>query len=65
VDNVVVETRCRLTRFAWGIFEMLFKYHGVALIVMNKWITDDHYKDEQSTDLARVLKQAGLERIDQ
>lgn len=63
VDNVVVETRCRLTRFAWGIFEMLFKYHGVALIVMNQWITDDHYKEEQSNDLARVLKSAGLERL--
>ena len=63
VDNVVVETRCRLTRFAWGIFEMLFKYHGVALIVMNQWITDDHYKEEQSTDLARILKNAGLERL--
>jgi len=64
VDNVVVETRCRLTRFAFGIFEMLFAYHGVALIVMNEWITDPHYQEEQSSDIARVLKQAGLERLE-
>ena len=64
VDNVVIETRCRLTRFAFGIFEMLFRYHGVALIVMNQWITDQHYQEEQSSDLARVMKQAGLERLE-
>jgi len=64
VDNVVIETRCRLTRFAFGIFEMLFRYHGVALIVMNQWITDQHYQEEQSADLARVMKMAGLERLE-
>tara|TARA_B100000963_G_scaffold5095_1_gene3848 strand:+ start:747 stop:1352 length:606 start_codon:yes stop_codon:yes gene_type:complete len=64
VDNVIVETRCRLTRFAFGIFEMLFRYHGVALIVMNQWITDPHYQEEQSADLARVMKGAGLERLE-
>jgi len=63
VDNVVIETRCRLSRFAFGIFEMLFRYHGVALIVINNWITDPHYQEEQSADLARVMKQAGLERL--
>jgi len=64
VDNVVIETRCRLTRFAFGVFDMLFRYHGVALIVMNNWITDPHYQEEQSADLARVMKQAGLERVE-
>jgi hypothetical protein len=43
---------------------MLFKYHGVALIVMNQWITDPHYQEEQSADLARVMKSAGLERLE-
>ena len=63
VDNVVVETRCRLTRFAFGIFEMLFRYHGVALIVMNKHITDPHYQSEQAADITRILQNAGVERL--
>jgi predicted site-specific integrase-resolvase len=63
VDNVVVETRCRLTRFAWGVFALMFKYHGVALIVMNKYITDPHYQTEQADDITRILQEAGVQRL--
>lgn len=62
VAALVVETRCRLSRFAWNEIETLFKYHHCELIIVNKVIDDLFYQDEQSEDLARQIELLKLDR---
>jgi predicted site-specific integrase-resolvase len=62
VAALVVETRCRLSRFAWGEIEQLFKYHQCDIIVVNKVLDDLFYRDEQSEDLARQIEVLKMDR---
>ncbi len=62
VAALVVETRCRLSRFAWGEIETLFKYHQCDIIVVNRVVDDLFYRDEQSEDLARQIEALKMDR---
>lgn len=62
VAALVVETRCRLSRFAWNEIEQLFKYHQCDIIVVNKVLDDLFYRDEQSEDLARQIEVLKMDR---
>ena len=63
VQALVVDTRCRLSRVGWELLEELFKYHGCDIIVMNPALTDPYYLEEQSEDLAQLIRDAGLDRV--
>ena len=62
VAALVVETRCRLSRFAWNEIEQLFRYHQCEIVVVNKVLDDLFYRDEQSEDLARQIEVLKLDR---
>lgn len=63
VDAVVVESQCRLARFTWDTYLALFKYYGCELIVINKVLDDEVYKEEQSEDIATLLQNEKLKRL--
>lgn len=62
VQAVVVDTKCRLTRVAFQVYEELFLYHGCDIVIMNPALTDPYYLEEQSEDLAQLIQDAGLDR---
>lgn len=63
IDAIIIDTKDRLFRIGFDVLEVMFKYHGTELIVMNPALTDDYYQKEQSEDLARLLAQAHIDRI--
>lgn len=63
VDALVMDTRCRLIRWGWDVYEAMFRYHGVKVIIMNKVMGNPYYESEQSDDLAMVLAEAKIDRI--
>lgn len=62
IDAVVVDTKCRISRVGFEIWEQLCLYHGCDIVVMNPALTDEYYLNEQSEDLAKLIEQAGLDR---
>jgi predicted site-specific integrase-resolvase len=62
VDAVVIDTKCRLTRVAFEVYEELFLYHGCDIVIMNPVLTEPYYLEEQSEDLAKLIETAGLDR---
>ena len=62
IQAVVLDTKCRLTRVAFEVYEELFMYHGCDIVVMNPALTDPYYLNEQSEDLAKLIETAGLDR---
>ena len=62
VDAVVIDTRCRLTRVAFEVYEELFLYHGCDIVIMNPVLTDPYYLSEQADDIATLIQKAGLDR---
>jgi predicted site-specific integrase-resolvase len=63
VAAIVLDTKCRLSRFAFHAYEHLFKYHGVEVIIINKVLGDPYYQAEQAEDIARVLHEAKIARL--
>lgn len=63
VQAVVIDTKCRLTRVAFEILEELCIYHGVDIVIMNPVLEDPYYLEEQSNDLAKLIRDAGLDRV--
>lgn len=65
VTAVVVDTPDRLARIGVEIFHELFRYYGVEIIFLNRTISRPEYIAEQERDIVKLLKQAGVERLDQ
>ncbi len=63
IDAIVIDTQDRLFRIGFELLETMFKYHGTQLIVMNPALVDEYYQNEQSDDLAKLIAQAGINRI--
>lgn len=63
VAVLIVETKCRITRFGWEMFEELLKYYECELMVLNKVIDDPFYQEEQSDDVAVVLHKMKMDRL--
>lgn len=63
VSAIVLDTKCRLSRFAFHAYEHLFKYHGVSVVIINKVLGDPYYQAEQADDIARVLSEAKIARL--
>lgn len=63
VAAVVIDTRCRISRFAFDAYMHIFKYSGVEVIIINKVLGDPFYQSEQSDDIAKVLEQAKIDRL--
>lgn len=63
VGAIIIDTKCRLSRFGMEVYELLFKYYGVKLVVINEVLGDPYYQSEQSDDIARVLEQAKVDRL--
>ena len=62
VQALVIDTKCRLTRVAFEVYEELFAYHGCDIIIMNPALTDPYYLEEQSEDLVKLIADAKLDR---
>lgn len=63
IDAVIIDTKCRLFRIGFDLLHLVFEYHGTQLIVMNPALTDEYYLNEQSEDLAKLLHEAGMDRL--
>ena len=63
VGAIIIDTKCRLTRFGLEVYDLLFKYHGVKLIIINQVLGDPYYQSEQSDDIAKMLDQAKVDRL--
>lgn len=63
VAAVIIDTRCRISRFAFDAYEHIFRYGGVEVIIVNKVLGDPYYQSEQSDDIAKVLEQAKIDRL--
>ena len=63
VGALIIDTKCRLARFGLETYDLLFKYHGVKLIIINEVLDDPFYQSEQSDDIAKVLEQAKIDRL--
>lgn len=63
VDCIIVETRCRLARIGFDVIQEMLRYHSVELIVLNEIIEDSYYKEEQASDLAKLIEWARNERV--
>lgn len=63
LDAIVIETKDRITRIGFEMWEELFKYHGVEPLIVNKLIVDPFYQAEQAEDLALILEQAKIDRL--
>lgn len=65
VSAVIVETPDRLARIGRELIEEICRYYGVQLVYVNKAIQRPEYLLEQEADLVRLLKRAGVDRLDQ
>ena len=65
VAVVVVDSPCRLARIGVEVFQELFRYYGVEIICLNRTISRPEYLAEQERDIVKLLKRAGVERLDQ
>ena len=65
VSAIVIDSPDRLARFGIEMYTSLFKYYGVEFFMLNRVIARPEYLAEQERDLARLLKKAGVERLDQ
>jgi len=63
IQALVIDTKCRLTRVAFEVLEELCIYHGVDIIIMNPVLSDPYYLEEQTNDLTKLIRDAGLDRI--
>jgi len=63
ISAIVMDTKCRLSRFGFEIYEHTFKYHGTTTVIVNKVLGDPVYQAEQSDDIAEVLAKAKIERL--
>jgi predicted site-specific integrase-resolvase len=62
VAILVIDTRCRISRFAWTEIEQLFRYHQCEIVVVNGVVDDPFYREEQSEDLARQIQALKMDR---
>ena len=63
VAALVLDTKCRLARWGFEIYDALFAYHGVKVVVANQVLGNADYQAEQSDDLAEVLAAAKIDRL--
>ena len=63
VAILVVDTTCRISRFAWPEIQQLFRYHQCEIVVVNKVVDDLFYREEQSEDLARQIEVLKMDRL--
>ena len=63
IQAVVIDTKCRLSRVAFEVFEEIFIYHGVDIVIMNPVLEDPYYLAEQTDELTKLITDAGLDRI--
>ena len=56
VEMVVVETKDRLMRFGFELFEGFFRYFGTKILVINSSVQNKSYEQELTDDLLEVLK---------
>jgi len=64
VGVLIIETPDRLARMGLEIFMTLFRYYGVDTVILNHAIKRPEYLLEQEQDLMRILKKAGVDRLD-
>jgi putative resolvase len=65
VSVVIVDTPDRLARVGFELFPALLRYYGVELVVINKAIKVPEYQEEQEADLAFLLHQAQVSRVEE
>lgn len=65
VSAIVIDSPDRLARFGIEMYTSLFKYYGVEFFILNRVIARPEYLAEQEKDLTRLLKKAGIERLDE
>jgi excisionase family DNA binding protein len=65
VSVVIVETPDRLARVGFDLFPALLRYYGVELVVINRAIKVPAYQREQEQDLAFLLQQAQVSRVEE
>lgn len=55
VNLVIVENKDRLARFGFELLEMIFKYYGCSIIVINDEIQNKSYEQEMTDDLVSII----------
>lgn len=63
VGAVIIETSCRLARIGFEIFDELFRYYGVEILIINEVIEDPYYTAEQTEDLTELITRAKEDRL--
>ena len=55
VNLVIVENKDRLARFGFEMLEMVFRYYGCSIVVINDSIQNKSYEQEMSDDLISII----------
>jgi predicted site-specific integrase-resolvase len=63
VGVLLLDTKCRLSRFAYDEISMMMRYYDVEIIVLNEVIDDLFYQEEQADDLAYQIEKLKLSRL--
>lgn len=62
VGVLILDTKCRLSRFAYEEIAMMLRYYDVEILVVNEKIHDLFYTEEQADDLAVQLHELKMSR---
>lgn len=63
VGVLLLDTKCRLSRFAYPEISMMLRYYDVKIIILNEVIDDLFYMEEQADDLAVQIQALKLTRL--
>lgn len=63
VGVLLLDTKCRLSRFAYPEISMMLRYYDVEIIILNEVIDDLFYMEEQADDLAVQLHALKMSRL--
>lgn len=63
VGAVIVETPCRMARIGFELFDELFRYYGVEILIVNEVLEDPFYAAEQTEDLTELITRAKEDRL--
>jgi predicted site-specific integrase-resolvase len=55
IELVIVENKDRLVRFGFELIELIFRYFGAKILVINDTISNKNYQQELTEDLVSII----------
>lgn len=55
IELIIIENKDRLVRFGFELLEMIFKYYGTKILVINDSISNKSYQQELTEDLVSII----------